>query len=321
MTDLGKLEKVELRKAWGTEAHHFTPWLARPENIAILGNTLALDLEVQSIEQNVGLFRADIVCLDTIDDSFVLIENQLERTDHGHLGQIITYAAGTDAATIVWISAKFTEEHRAALDWLNEHTRDDVKFFGVQLELWKIGDSSPAPRFNIVSKPNDWTRTISNAAHAGNRPMTEMRELQLKYWMGFRDFMETNYPLVAFRSPKPRSWMTSGIGRSGFHLGAVTQSFDNWIRVELYIGGDRAKEYFHKLQEDLQRIESDFGEKLSWEELPEKKASRIAAYLQDVDPTDEADWPRQHKWLAENIQKLRTTFETRVRNLELDDAA
>lgn len=126
MKPLGRLEKVDLRIVWTHEANHFTPWLAQENNLALLGDTIGLDLELSSREQSVGPYRADIVCKDTITDSWVLIENQLERTDHTHLGQLLTYAAGLDAVTIVWIAPRITDEHRAALDWLNEVTDERI---------------------------------------------------------------------------------------------------------------------------------------------------------------------------------------------------
>src|SRR6476646_1010509 len=119
---LGRLARVELRQAWISEPGDFTPWLAQPENIVLLSEAIGIELEVESQERSVGPFRADILCRDTTDRHFVLIENQLERTDHTHLGQLLTYAAGLDAVSIVWIAARFTEEHRAALDWLNRAT-------------------------------------------------------------------------------------------------------------------------------------------------------------------------------------------------------
>ena len=125
------------------------PWLAREENLALLGETLGLELELEAVEQGVGPFRADIVCRDTVSNSRVLVENQLQGTDHRHLGQIFTYAAGLDAVTVVWIAARFTDEHRAALDWLNEITDQRVNFFGLEIELWRIGGSPLAPKFNV----------------------------------------------------------------------------------------------------------------------------------------------------------------------------
>ena len=153
-TEMGRLERVALRDIWTTEAQDFTPWLAQPENLAVLSETLNMDLETAGQEESVGPFRADILCRDTLDDSWVLIENQLERTDHTHLGQLLTYAAGLQTVTIVWVAANFTDEHRAALDWLNEITDERFRFFGLEVELWKIGNSPAAPKFNIASRPN-----------------------------------------------------------------------------------------------------------------------------------------------------------------------
>jgi hypothetical protein len=159
---LGRLRKVAIRDIWEHEQQDFTPWLAREANIKLLGETLGLDLEVEAQEKNVGPFRADILCKDTTEkDRWVLIENQLEKTDHCHLGQLLTYASGLQAVTIVWIADRFTEEHRATLDWLNEITDDRFNFFGLEIELWKIGDSQIAPKFNVVSK--HWERSSSPA--------------------------------------------------------------------------------------------------------------------------------------------------------------
>ena len=159
MADLGRLERVDLRDVWQTEDQDFTPWLAQDENIGILGETLGMELEVEAQEKDVGPFRADILCRDANSpdhESWVLIENQLERTDHTHLGQLLTYAAGLRTVTIIWVAQRFTDEHRAALDWLNEITSERYQFFGLEVELWQIGESLAAPKFNIVSKPNEW---------------------------------------------------------------------------------------------------------------------------------------------------------------------
>src|SRR6476646_8369797 len=150
-TNLGRLERVDLREVWPTEDGDFTPWLARPENIELLGDAIGLDLEVEAQEKEVGPFRADILCKDTATNAWVLIENQLERTDHSHLGQLLTYAAGLRAVTIVWIATRFTDEHRAAIDWLNEVTAEELNFFALEIEAWRIGNSAAAPKFNVIS--------------------------------------------------------------------------------------------------------------------------------------------------------------------------
>src|SRR5437763_1688882 len=148
LPSLGLLERVDLRKAWLSESSDFTPWLAQPENLKLLGDAIGLELELEAQEKEVGPFRADILCKAAQSDSWVLIENQLELTDHRHLGQILTYAAGLKAVTIVWVAQTIREEHRAALDWLNSVTNEQINFFGLEIELWKIGDSPFAPKFN-----------------------------------------------------------------------------------------------------------------------------------------------------------------------------
>jgi hypothetical protein len=141
---LGRLERVDRRTIWSSESSDFTPWLATEDNIAARGDAIEIDLEVEAQEKDVGPFRADILCKDTATNNWVLIENQLERTDHSHLGHLLTYAAGLQAVSIVWIAQQFTDEHRAALDWLNEITDGRFNFFGLEIELWRIG-SSPSP--------------------------------------------------------------------------------------------------------------------------------------------------------------------------------
>src|SRR5438132_14411087 len=174
VASLGRLKKVDLREVFSSEAGDFTPWLAQEENLSLLGETIGIDLELEAQEKDVGPFRADILCKDTATESWVLVENQLERTDHTHLGQLLTYAAGLQAVTIVWIAPRFTDEHRATLDWLNEITDDRFNFFGLEIELWRIGTSPVAPKFNVVSQPNDWSKTVAaGAAQVEKESLTE----------------------------------------------------------------------------------------------------------------------------------------------------
>lgn len=165
-TEIGMLSRVNVRELWQHEASSFTPWLA--ENIDLLSDAIGIPLEVQAQEQAIGMFRADILAKNTLTGAWVLIENQIERTDHGHLGQLITYASGLQAVTIVWIASAFTEEHRAALDWLNEITSEQVTFFGLEIELWRIEESPVAPKLNVVCKPNNWKRAIAVQALSDN---------------------------------------------------------------------------------------------------------------------------------------------------------
>ena len=318
---LGRLQRDDLRNIWVSEAADFTPWLAQPENLAILGEALGLTLELEAQERTVGPFRADILCRDIGNDHWVLIENQLERTDHGHLGQLLTYASGLEDVTIVWIAAQFTEEHRSTLDWLNKITDDSFRFFGLEVELWRIGDSPAAPKFNVVCKPNNWSHSVAQAARAiDESELSETRILQRNYWAALNKVFDAlRGPIAGNKKPQPQAWMSFPIGRSRFHLNAVMIRPENKIRAELYIGGNRAKIFFKLLQREQETIERELGYPLDWEELPDQQDCRISSYHKDVDPEDETDWLRQHEWLAKRLNQMHGVFAQRVRALDADE--
>lgn len=314
---LGHLAKVDLRTIWLSESSDFTPWLARDENLVILAETLGLELELEAQEKAVGPFRADILCKDIGTNAWVLIENQLERTDHAHLGQLLTYASGLEAVTIVWIAARFTEEHRSTLDWLNRITDETFRFFGVEVELWRIGDSPAAPRFNIVSKPNNWSKLVNQAARAiDESALTATRSLQLAYWSAFGTvLMAKGGPLAKERKPQPQSWMSYSVGRSGFSVNASQSRPKRQVRAELYISNAHAKPFFHLLHSQRAAIEAELGYALDWDELPEGRDTRISVALHDTDPEDQADWSRQHEWLATRLNQFHRVFAQRVKSL------
>lgn len=318
--NLGRLERVDLRDIWATEAKDFTPWLAKEENLAELAKTINMDLELEAQEKNVGPFRADILCKNTDDDSWVLIENQLERTDHTHLGQLLTYAAGLHAVTIAWISARFTDEHRATLDWLNEITDENFQFFGLEVELWRIADSLIAPKFNIVSKPNDWSRSVSQAARKiSDEDLTGAKAQHLRYWTAFREFLSQRESHLRLRKPGPKHWTSFGIGRTGIHLTATSNTLEKRLGVQLYVGANDAKAFFHLLHDQKDKIENEVGSPLDWRELPDGKCSRIIMFKEECDPTDETDWMVQHTWLADTLEKFYVVFQDRVRGLNSED--
>jgi hypothetical protein len=320
MTELGRLEKVELRSIWGSEDQDFTPWLAQEENLTVLADTIGVDLELEAQEKNVGPFRADILCRDTGTGDWVLIENQLERTDHTHMGQLMTYAAGLQAVTIVWVSSRFTDEHRAALDWLNDITDESFRFFGLEVELWRIDDSPAAPKFNVISKPNDWSRSIGQAAkQISQAELTDTKVQQLAYWTKLRDFLAAQGASVRPQKPRPQHWLVFSIGRSGFGLSTTVNTSKNRIGVELYLNNEQAKPYFHLLRDEKTEIEAEIGAVLDWQELPNRQASRVALFKDDVDTTNEADWPSQHAWIADHLQKFDKAFRQRVKNLDASD--
>ena len=277
MNPLGNLESVNIREVWQGEASHFTPWLAEPENLERLGEALAMSLEPVRTETPVGPFNADIVCSDLNDNSTVLIENQLERTDHRHLGQIFTYAAGLDAVTIIWISPQFTEEHRAAIDWLNRITQDEFSFFGVEIELWRIGNSPPAPKFNIVAKPNDWTRAMRRKrpdGGSGGVPVatTDLKLQQIAFWEGFQDYLTQKKSPIGCQKPGPHQWMWHSIGRSGLHLvSAVTAPSRNArgeIRASFIISEDLSGARLESLRELENQLQSATGEEVFFDPNP-----------------------------------------------------
>ena len=326
---LGRLERVDLRTAWPREAQDFTPWLARDENISVLAETLGMELEVEAQEKDVGPFRADILCrgrntdsdADSPDqESWVLIENQLEKTDHQHLGQLMMYAAGLHTATIVWIAQLFQDEHRAALDWLNEITDKHFRFFGLEVELWKIGESLAAPKFNIVSKPNDWTQE-AGARQIEIGQMSALRQQQLKFWQDFSTLIEQRGNPVKIGKPKPQLYINSFLGKTGFRFsaGRKGKGTEGYIYVELYLSQDDAKPHFHLLKQQQSSIEEALNLNLDWRELPRNQASRILAILTDTDPTDKNDWPRQQAWLADTLVKFDKVFRPIVHELDATD--
>lgn len=315
MTELGRLEKVDLRYVWQSEALDFTPWLAREDNLDLLSNALGIELELEGVEQNVGPFRADILCKDTLRDRWVLIENQLERTDHTHLGQLITYAAGLDAVTIVWIAARVAEEHRAAIDWLNEITDKKVSFFAFEVELWRIGSSPAAPKFNMISGPNDWSRSTSDAKKAiEDGTLTESRQMLLDYWTAFEEFLPTQSQRVRPVKPLAQNWLSHAVGKSGARVTGALNSSNNTIRAEIGLHGPAAIHNFELLRDARPEIESELGERLEWYDGSQKER-RIFLSRTFADVTDRDSWDEQHSWLAARLDALHRVFHTRLKQL------
>lgn len=310
---IGKLEKVELRNLWKSESSEFTPWLAQEENIELLSKTINIELEVLQQEKNVGPFRADILCKSTIDGHNVLIENQVEKTDHTHLGQILTYAAGLDAVTIIWIAKKFTEEHRAAIDWLNRITDEQFNFFGIEIEAYKIGDSLPAPLFQIVSKPNDWSKSVKTITQ--NQELSKTKILNLEYWQAMKIYFESNGTFLKTQKPAPQHWMNFALGRSNFYMASIASFWDGFIKVEMYINTENAKEQFNSLKNHYYESSVvEISKDIKWDELPENKASKISL-IKDANPNDKSDWKNQFKWFIETLEKFDKFFRPKIKNL------
>lgn len=313
---LGRLERVtDLREIWKTEATHFTPWLAREENLSLLADTIGLDLELEAQEKEVGPFRADILCRETANNAWVLIENQLERTNHTHLGQLLTYAAGLKAVTIVWVAEQFTDEHQATLEWLNEITGDDINFFGLEVELWRIGDSPIAPKFNIVAKPNQWTK--GKVGTQKTEELTPTKALQLEYWTAFREYVTRHSTVVRAQKPLPQQWMNFAIGTARAHTYALvnTQAKKIGVRLQIHDSPDRLA-IFNVLHADKTQLEQEFGAKLDWEEYPDKKSSYVSIRKNGADPRRKDDWPKQHEWLLKALESFKSVFGARIKTID-----
>jgi len=308
---ISRLQQVPIRDVWPTEPQGFTPWLASQENLSLLGDAIGVRLEIQSTEESVGDFRADIVCKSLPEGDLVLIENQFAQTDHTHLGQILTYAAGLEAVTIVWVAEKFRDEHRAAIDWLNEKTPDNINFFGLEIELWRIADSPVAPKFNVVCKPNEWTRQVAEAT----RPSSEQSEFRWAYWTGFvRQPILSQilaHPVGPNRQgnlPVPTSWQN-------FMLQAYILSRGE-SGVYVSCRGQKRIQNFEALRAQQKAIEDAVGAPLSWDANPNSNRAWILWEFPDLDPNQRADWPRQHQILAAKTVEFFQALDPFVRPLD-----
>lgn len=317
--DLGTLERLDdLRSIWPHEQYDFTPWLASEANLAALGRTLGLDLELVGTEVAVGPYAADIVCNDALTQQAVLIENQLARTDHSHLGQILTYAAGLKARTVIWVATGFTDEHRAAIDWLNEVTQEGWQFFALEIELWKIGTSAPAPRFNIVCRPNDWSREVREQA-AKAEAASPGQAFRLQFWTAFRDWRAAR----KLWAPKPAAytWQNHSVGRTGFVLEAVVRQERKELAVRLYINCNDlpVKRVFRYLLARQAEIHAALGFTLTWDELPGQKGSVVHVTRSGAPLDDLARWPECHEWLSTTVGRMDAAFRPMLKLLQLGD--
>lgn len=252
---LGKLEQItDLRSIWKHEANDFTPWLAKEENLAALSDAIGIELVLEEQESNVGDFSVDLFATEEGTGRKVVIENQLEETNHDHLGKIITYASGKDAEVIIWIVRKARDEHKKAIEWLNQHTDDSSAFFLIEIEVWKIGNSDPAPKFNIVERPNDWAKAMKNVS------ITNTQSQQMQFWQHFVDRWD-NDPNFAhtFRRRKahPQNWYDLSIGSSEYHVCMEVHFQKNDINAGLYIPDN--KNIYKSLLDNKKEIEDSLG--------------------------------------------------------------
>ncbi len=301
--ELGNLKKISVRQMWNDEAQDFTPWLAN--NIEELSKALGIEMEVENTEVSVGPYSADILAKDVVTGRYVVIENQIGKTNHDHLGKALTYGSVLDASTIVWIATEFTEEHKKALDWLNDHTTEDISFFGIQVELWQIDNSLPAVRFNVISSPNEAVREIARLKATGE--LTEYKKLKLDFWTKFREKLEKTKKFPSIQQPKPRGHFDVSLGKSGIHLSNVCSPSNKTIAVGFYIHNWLVEKMYPYLESRKEEIEKAIGQKLIWNPNPDARDKRIVLYYQ-TDLTDPAKVEKAVNWMVEYTIKFKEVF-------------
>ena len=315
-SNLGKIEFVGIREIFRNEDEDFTPWLN--ENLNILGKKLNLDIIDGNIEEPVGGFSCDMVARDSDSNKIIVIENQYGTTDHEHLGKIFTYASGKNAGIVIWIAENFKEEHKKSLEWLNENIDPEsgLSFFGVEIRFIKIGNSSPAPDFDIVVKPNEWERNIKVFT---SKPASETSNKYLKFFSQLVDTYEKINPVWRKIKPRPQSWLWFSAGKSGLFFVWEFRS-NNRMSIGLYIDTRDKNEnerIFEELEKHKDKIEKDLGE-MRWEKLEDKRACRINIYKGikgNMKSISEADYPEIIKWATETMKRFSNVFTDYIKSV------
>lgn len=309
----GVLNKVGLREIWPHEASDFTPWLA--ENIDELGKALGMDLELIEQEASVGDFSLDILAKDLGTSRTVIVENQLTQTDHDHLGKLITYAAGFDASIVIWVSDSIREEHRQAMDWLNQRTDSETSFFGVVVEVIKIDDSKPAFNFKLVASPNEWQKNKKRQTQRTS--VSTKGEKYQNYFQNLIDELRDIHRFTSAKAGQPQNWYSFSSGVSGITYGA-NFSQGGKARAELYIDlGDHEKNkyVFDQLFNMKGEIEDSLGQEISWERLDNKRASRLALYIDGSIEESDSELEKVKNWHIEQLLKLKAALGKKIEQL------
>lgn len=346
--DFGRLEQVELRTVWVSEDSDFASWISRSDSLAMLGEALNLELELENMEGWVSPSPRGVVCRTRGAGGYVVIANQLEHTDQSHLGQLLTYAAELKAVTMVWVAAQFTQEDQNTLNWLNEVTGSSIQFFGLEVELWRIGDSPLAPKFNVVCKPSGWTEgtPAPNRAESSTPPPppapeddeatledqlqqveNELQleyqlvenELQLEYWQALRKHLESSGSFIRPGTPRSQNWMNFDVGHWRLRMTAFNNMRDGGIGVQLVIREGDAEVSYNTLYQQRGEIGAEIGDALEWRELPEHKQGQVMLRRYNADPTNRAQWPEQHDWFKEKLESFDRAFRPRITTFNADD--
>ena len=301
---LGKLKEVNIRDVWQHEQYDFSKWLSLPDNIQELGDTIGLSLTDIETEKFVGGYRCDIICKDEITGKNVLIENQLEPSNHDHLGKIITYASGLDAAVVVWIVQEAREEHASAIEWLNKHTDDDLAFFLIEIHAFTIGDSKPAPQFRIIQQPNEFAKMVKEISK--NTELNDSQTYRLEFWNMFNSVIDERGKPFNKHKPSTDHWYTVAIGSSKCHISIDLVNKENRIRIGLWI--PNSKELFDKLLVEKENIEKEAKFQFAWDRLDGKKASVIFTYIEGLDFENQSNYKDLMNKIIDYVVVFKNTF-------------
>ena len=301
---IGKLKEVDVRELWKHEQYDFSNWLAKSDNLEYLDDILGLTLTEIDKEVYVGPYRCDLVAKDETSGMTIIIENQLEATNHDHLGKIITYASGLDARVIVWIVKEAKEEHRAAIEWLNNNTTSNVNFFLIEIHAYKIGESDPAPKFEVIEKPNDFVKRSKRLSD--NSELNKSQSERLLFWEQFNQVIINRGKPFNVRKATTDHWYDVAIGSSDCHITVDLVNKYNNIVVELYIND--SKELFDKLYDKRDEIENKLNLSFDWDRLDNKKASRIKYYIDGLNFDDHSNYDHLMNEIIDTIINMRTVF-------------
>lgn len=301
---IGKLEEVDIRELWKHEQYDFSEWLSKKENIENLNDILGLTLVDISKETYVGSYRCDLFAKDETTGIKVIIENQLEMSNHDHLGKIITYASGLDAKVVVWIVKEAREEHRSAIEWLNNNTNSNINFFLIEIHAYKIGNSDNAPMFQVIEQPNDFIK--NNKSINSNDTMNKSQSQRLEFWNQFNNVLIERGKPFNVRKATTDHWYNVAIGTSDAHIDITLVNKDSVIGVELYITDN--KELFDKLYQKKDEIEADLGLELDWRRLNNSKASRIVTFIKGLNFDDHSNYNELINKTIDLAVLMRDTF-------------
>lgn len=300
---IGRLEEVNIRELWSHEQYDFSKWLAKEENIELLNDTVGLTLTDVDKEVYVGSYRCDLVAVDETTGIRIIIENQLESTNHDHLGKIITYASGLDASVVIWIVKEAREEHRSAIEWLNNNMSKGISFFLLEIHAYKIGNSLPAPMFKVIEQPNEF---IKSNKRIRDSELTKTEAMRLNFWTEFNHLLLENGKPFNARKATTDHWYDVALGTSEAHITITLVNKDGNVGVEVYITDN--KDLFDRLFSHREEIEDRLGFEMEWERLDDKKASRIKYYIPGLDFDNQGNFPELMHEIIKKVLIVRDVF-------------